>query len=174
MTSAPESLVLIGYTQKPYGLLGELKVKPASFDPDRHAQLDKVYFKKREGEEAEALQVRASRGDGEFWFLKFKGMRTPEDAARLSGGLLFIAEADRLELPADMVYVSDLPGMKVLDETGAEVGTVTEVREGAQDLIAVRTPRKEILIPWTEPFVKLVDKAARVVRVDLSALRDIL
>jgi 16S rRNA processing protein RimM len=172
--SSPESLVLVGYILKPFGLLGEVKVRPASFDLDRHAELAKVFFKKRDEDEAEPLELRGSRGDGEFWFLKFKGMRTPEEAARLSGGLLFIAAEDRLELPENMVYVSDLPGMQVIDEQGQNVGTVTDVREGAEDLIAVRTPRKEILIPWNDHFVKWVDKAAREVRVDLSALRDIL
>jgi 16S rRNA processing protein RimM len=174
MTSPAENLVLVGYLQKPYGLLGEVKVRPASFDLDRHADLSTVFFKKREGEAAEELEVRGSRLDGDWWYLKFKGMRTPEDAARLSGGLLFIAAEDRLELPDDMVYVSDLPGMQVVDEQGRPVGTVTDVREGAQDLIAVRTPKKEILIPWIDHFVRKVDKHARIVHVDLSALRDML
>jgi 16S rRNA processing protein RimM len=174
MNSPAQNLVLIGYTQKPFGLLGELKVRPASFDMDRHSDLHTVYFKKRDQDEAEALELRGSRSDGEFWFLKFKDMRTPEEAARLSGGLLFIPVEERRELPDNMVYVSDLPGMKVVDEQGAQVGTVIDVREGAQDLIAVRTPRKEILIPWNDHFVRRVDKTTREVRVDLSALRDVL
>ena len=174
MTTPPENLVLIGNVLKPYGLLGEVKVRPATFDIDRITSLDRVLFKKKDSDEPESLELRGSRNDGEFWFLKFKDMRTPEAAARLSGGLLLLPSEERLELPPDMVYLSDLPGMKVLDEEGREVGTVAEVREGAQDLIAVRTPKGETLIPWNDHFVRMVDKAAREVRVNLSGLRDIL
>ena len=175
MKTPPENLVLIGYTQKPYGLLGEVKVRPASFDLDRHASLHTVYFKKRDQDAPEALEVRATRSDGELWFLKFKGMPTPEAVAHLSGGMLFIPVAERLELPKDMIYVSDVPGMKVLDENGQEVGAVKEVLDqGAQDILVVQTRGKEILIPWNDHFVRNIDQAARQVSVDLSALRGIL
>jgi 16S rRNA processing protein RimM len=175
MSSAPAHLVLIGYTQKPYGLVGELKVRPASFDFDRHARLEKVYFRKREGAEIAELEVRASRADGEFWYLKFKDLRTPESIAHLSGGQLLIPASERLELPEDMVYLSDVPGMEVIDETGAVVGPVVEVLEqGAGEMLVVGTGKKDILIPWNDHFVKGIDKAARQVKVDLSALRGLL
>jgi 16S rRNA processing protein RimM len=175
MKTPQDNLILVGYTLKPYGLLGEVKVRPASFDPDRHAGLGKVFFRKREDGEAEALEVRASRFDGESWFLKFKGRKTPESVQPLSGGYLYVAQEDALELPADMVYVSDLPGMKVLDEEGKELGTVAQVVEqGAQDFLAVRVGSKELLIPWNDHFVKGIDKESRTVRADISALRGLL
>ena len=175
MSSAPENLVLVGYTQKPYGLLGELKVRPASFDFDRHASLAKVYFRKREGSAISDLEVRASRADGEFWYLKFVGLKTPEAIAHLSGGQLLIPASERLELPDDMVYLSDVPDMEVFDETGARVGQVVEVLEqGAGEILVVGTGKKEILIPWNDHFVTAIDKAGRKVTVDLSALRDLL
>ena len=175
MPPAPEDFILIGYTQKPYGLVGELKVRPASFDFDRHADLDKVYFRKRAGEAPEELEVRATRADGEFWYLKFKDLRTPEAIARLSGGQLLIPASERRELPADMVYLSDVPGMEVFDETGAQVGAVVEVLEqGAGEMLVVGTGKKDFLIPWNDHFVKSIDKASRQVRVDLSALRGLL
>lgn len=175
MPSTPENLVLVGYTQKPYGLLGEMKVRPASFDFERHASLSKVFFRKKEGGEVLELEVRGSRGDGEFWYLKFEGMRTPEAIAHLSGGQLLIPDSERLELPDDMVYVSDVPGMEVLDETGAVVGSVVEVLEhGAGEILVVGTGKKDIHVPWNDHFVTSIDKTGRKVRVDLSALRGLL
>ena len=80
-----------------------------------------------------------------------------------------------LELPEGMVYVSDVPGMRVIDEKGEEIGKVVEVLEqGPNDLLVVETPGKEILIPWNDHFVTLIDKDKGKVLVDLSALRDIL
>lgn len=175
MSSAPENFVLIGYTQKPYGLVGEMKVRPASFDFDRHATLAKVYFRKREGGDITELEVRGTRADGEFWYLKFKDLRTPEAIAHLSGGQLLIPASERLELPEDMVYVSDVPGMDVIDETGAPIGQVVEVLEqGASELLVVHIGKKNIHIPWNDHFVTGIDKAGRKVSVDLSALRDLL
>lgn len=175
MTTPSENLVLVGYTLKPYGLLGEIKVRPASFDPERHASLERVFFKKREGDEALEVEVSASRADGEFWYLKFAGMKTPESVIHLSGGLLLVAEEDQAELPEDMVFVSDLPGMSVVDEEGKDLGKVAHVLDqGAQELIAVRVGLKEILIPWNDHFVKRIDKEARVVHVDMTTLRGLL
>jgi 16S rRNA processing protein RimM len=168
-------LVLVGYTLKPYGLLGEMKVRPASFDPERHASLKRVFFRKREGEETVEAEVRASRADGEFWYLKFEGCKTPESVAHLSGGFLYVAEEDQAELPEDMVFISDLPGMDVVDELGQALGKVAHVLDqGAQELIAVRVGPKEILIPWNDHFVKRIDKEARIVHVDMTALRGLL
>lgn len=175
MTSPSDNLVLVGYTLKPYGLLGEIKVRPASFDPERHASLSRVFFRKRQDAEVEALEVRASRADAESWYLKFKGLKTPESVAHLSGGFLYVAEEDQAELPEDMVYVSDLPGMRVLDEEGKEVGKVAQVLDqGSQELLAVRVGTREILIPWNDHFVKFIDKQARTVQVDMSTLRGLL
>lgn len=175
MNPPPDNLVLIGYTQKPYGLLGELKVSPASFDFERHTSLGTVYFRKREGEAPEALEVRSTRADAESWYLKFKDLRTPEAVARLSGGQLLIPAEERLELPEDMVYVSDVPGMMVIDEEGKTLGKVVEVLEqGAQELLVVGTGKQDLLIPWNDNFVKQIDKAARKVLVDISTLRGIL
>lgn len=172
MPFQPENLILIGYTQKPYGLVGELKVRPASFDQERHADLARVFFRKRAGAEIEELEVRGSRSDGEFWFLKFKGLLNPEQVAHLSGGQLLIPESERLELPAGMVYISDVPGMEVIDENGESVGAVIEVLEqGAGEMLVVGTSKRDILIPWNDHFVKGIDKETRKVRVDLSALR---
>ena len=175
MSSAPDPHILIAYTLKPYGLLGELKVRPATFDFERHADLRTVYFRKREGQEIQALEIRGTRADTEFWYLKFKDLRTPESVAHLSGGQLLIPAEERLELPPDMVYLSDVPGMAVIDEEGKTVGSVVEVLEqGASEMLVVGTGKKDLLIPWNDHFVIRIDKAERVVRVDISALRDLL
>ncbi len=175
MNSSEPELILIGYTLKPYGLFGELKVRPASFDFDRHAELKRVFFRKRNGQEILELEVAGSRADQENWFFKFKDLKTPEAVAHLSGGQLLIALEDRLELPDNMVYVSEVIGMAVLDEKGDTVGKVVEVQEsGASELLVVATSKKEIHIPWNDHFVKSIERDAKVVRIDLSLLRDIL
>ena len=172
MSEAPHDLILIGVVQKPYGLLGELKVKPETFDFDRHKKLKQVYFRKRHGEEVETLSVRATRADDRYWYLKFENFKTPEAVAHLSGCELCVSSEERLELPEGMVYFSDLPGMTVIDETGVKIGTVMEVMEtGVLEYLMVRTAKGDIPVPWNDQFVKRIEVGAKTVEVDLSALR---
>src|SRR3989338_1359808 len=121
MPEIPKDLVLVGWIQKPYGLLGEVKVKPESFDFGRHSKLKQVYCLGRGGDEAEALTVRASRADARFWYLKFEQHLTPESVAYLSGRRLMVGAGDRLALPEGMVYFSDLPGLPAFDEKGEKL-----------------------------------------------------
>ncbi len=175
MSETSNELILVGVIQKPYGLLGEIKVKPETFDFDRHKQLKQVYCRKRHGEEVETLAVRATRADDRYWYLKFEDIKTPEAAAHLSGMELCVGPEEKLELPKGMVYFSDLPGMKAIDEKGEEVGTVLEVMEtGVQEFLLLKTSHGEIPVPWNDQYVKKIDVETKIVELDLSMLRGIL
>ena len=175
MSETPKELTLVGVLQKPYGLLGEIKVKPETFDFDRHKQLKQVYCRKRHGEEVETLMVRATRADNRYWYLKFEDIKTPEAAGHFSGMELCVGPEEKLELPKGMVYFSDLPGMTAIDEKGERVGTVSEVMEtGAQEFLSLKTSRGEVLVPWNDQYVKKIDVETKTVELDLSMLRGIL
>ena len=180
MASLPTDFTLVGILLKPYGLLGEIKTRPETFDFDRYQSLKRVFARGRTGEIID-LEIRAARADGQFWYFKFDDHRTPEAVAELSGRELLIDSAERLELPEGMVYFSDIPGMKAVDERGEPAGELVEVREaGATEYLVLRAPDaarpegyKEVLVPWNDHFVKKIDKAERVVHFDLSALRGV-
>jgi 16S rRNA processing protein RimM len=174
MPALPTDFTLVGVLQKPYGLLGDMKVRPETFDFDRHETLKRVFARNHTGDITELL-VRATRGDSQFWYLKFEGRRTPESLTDLCGQELLIDAAERLELPEGMVYFSELPGMRVHDETGEDIGEILEVREtGPVEYMAVRTPKGEMLVPWTDHFIKKIDKVARIVHMDLAELRGVI
>lgn len=174
MPEIPNDLILVGMIQKPYGLLGEVKVKPETFDFERHKQLKKVYCRKRD-KEAEVLNVRATRADDWFWYLKFDDLKTPEAVAHLSGCELCVGPEERLELPQGMVYFSDIPGMIAKDENGEEVGTLLEVMEtGAVEYLMLRTPKGDVPVPWNDTFVKSINTETRIVELDLSTLRGVI
>jgi 16S rRNA processing protein RimM len=173
-TELPQDFILVGMIQKPYGLLGEVKIKPETFDFNRHETLKTVYARDREGN-VTPLTIRANRADNLWWYFKFDDRRTPEAAAPLSGQELLIDAAEKLELPEGMVYFSEVPGMAVVDELGNTVGEILEIREtGSTEYLIVKTGTTELPVPWTDHFVTKIDKAARIVHMDLSQLRGVL
>ena len=175
MTDTPKDLILVGVLQKPYGLLGEIKVKPETFDFERHEQLKTVHCRKRHGVDIETLTVRSTRADDRYWYLKFEDLKTPEAVAHLSGMELCVDATERLELPQGMVYFSDMPGLNVIDEKGEAVGVIVEVVEtGASEFLTIRESKGDILVPWNDTFVKKIDLESKTVELDLSTLRGVI
>jgi 16S rRNA processing protein RimM len=65
------------------------------------------------------------------------------------------------------VYWVDLLGARVVNRSGAELGTVAQVlSSGAQDLLEVRQGERVLLVPIVERHVDEVDLGQRLVRVD--------
>ncbi len=167
-------LTLIGTTIKPFGLTGEIKVRPESFDIHRHNQLSEVVFKKHPKAKPINLKVAASRLQGNFWHLKFENYLTPEAVKEFSGGLLFVEDENRLELPEDMIYTSDVIGFRAVDMEGKDLGEIVEILEYPnQDLIKihpVNPDHKEYLVPWVEAFVKKVDEENQQMHIQFDLL----
>jgi 16S rRNA processing protein RimM len=67
----------------------------------------------------------------------------------------------------DEYYWSDLIGMAVVNEAGAQLGTVANLLEtGANQVLSVNGESGEILIPFVATAIKQVDVKNRVIRVD--------
>ena len=117
----------------------------------------------------------------EHWFhkggvvLKFAGVDSITDAEQLAGLELQLPFEQRTELEAGAAYVSDVVGCEVWARTadGQQLlGTVREVQFGAGEapLLVVREKtgaEREILLPYAEEFVKLVDFQQRRIEMEL-------
>jgi 16S rRNA processing protein RimM len=170
------SYTLIGEVQKPYGLLGEVKIKPVTFDPDRHEKLKEIFWAPEEGSsEIRTLKIRASRADARYWYLKFEGCRNPESVADLSGGVILIGDEQALEAPEDEIFVSEVVGMQLIDELGASVGIIEKILETqAGELLVIPIADKPLHLPWNPHFIKEIIAEKREVHADLSTLRGVL
>ena len=173
--------ILVGQTLKTYGLLGEMKVRPESFDLNRHEQLEKVLFCKRPIEKNTGREIKltviSSRLHQGYWYLQFEGYKTPEAIKPFSGGHLYIPKEERLELPENMIYTTDMVGYRVLDiskKTPICIGTLKEVQEyPTQEMLVVereKTSRPDILIPWMDVFVKKINEEERTIHVNIEVL----
>jgi 16S rRNA processing protein RimM len=98
--------------------------------------------------------------------LKLEGVDTIEDAERLRGCGLGIAEKDLPPLPDGSYYHHQLTGLRVEDTAGAGIGRVESVMEtgAGAPILVVRGEGGETLVPLASDFVKSVDlERARVV-----------
>ena len=120
--------------------------------------------------EAALARVRAEKKPGNnVVVVRFKGVNDRNAAEALTGTELFV---DRSALPdegeQDEFYHADLVGLKVRDDTGAEIGRVTAVQNfGGGDLLEVAlSGRHEVLVPFSAAAVPEVAVAAGYIRID--------
>ena len=96
------------------------------------------------------------------------------NAAETARGVLLHAQVDPEETPEDPdeFYDHQLIGLTAYDLEGRELGTVTKLLHGAQDILQIRTPdRRDALVPFVTQLVPEVDLAGgRVVIADRPGL----
>lgn len=106
--------------------------------------------------------------------LKFAGIDSISDASALSGWHVAIPREARAPLTEDAVYVADLIGCHVIDETegAVDLGPVLDVVRGAggaSDLLVLKSGKEELLIPFAKAYLVRVDLDGRVLRMRLPA-----
>jgi len=153
-------LVLVGRVVKPQGRRGEVAVQPLTDRPDRFPGLRRAFVPAPGGGAREVRVRRAWPHKGRF-VLEIEGVSSIDDAEKLRGLELRIAEADLAALPEGSYYHHQLSGLRVEDESGMDLGVVADVVEtGAETrVLVVNGPRGETLLPFAAAFVKAVDLA---------------
>ena len=81
---------------------------------------------------------------------------------------LYVTRENAVELDEDENFIADLIGLKVIDEDGNNLGTLTEVLQtGANDVYVVTENDKEILIPAIKQCVLEVNLEEGIMKVHL-------
>jgi 16S rRNA processing protein RimM len=146
-----------------FGVRGELKFRPApSSDGIFEAGRTFALGPEPGGRE---LRCRSVRRHHAKLLLAFEGIDTPE-AARSLAGLELYAEGQAAELRADEYLDADLIGLRLLDESGRELGTVVGVQHfPAQDCLVVGAARA--LVPMVKAFIHRIDVEGGTILVNL-------
>jgi 16S rRNA processing protein RimM len=164
--------VVVGRIGKPHGLRGEVTVELRTDEPERRFVPDAALIAESPRGTRSSLTVEGTRWHQGVLLVHFQGLpdRTAAEAAR---GTMLMAEVDPDEQPEDPeeFYDHQLVGLTVEDTEGVERGEVTGVLHGAQDLLQVRTPKGDVLVPFVTALVPTVDVAGgRVVVADRPGL----
>jgi 16S rRNA processing protein RimM len=163
----PADLVELGVLRGAYGVKGWVRVQP-------HSAQGAVLRGCRRwwlfGEPARPVQVTGVRRHGAILVAKLQGCETPEQADLWRGARVGVSRAEFPPAGDGEVYWVDLIGARVVNRSGVELGTVSDVlSSGAQDLLQVRQGDRVLLVPMVERHVDEVDLAQRLVRVDWEA-----
>lgn len=159
----PEPRV-VGRVGRPHGVQGEVTVEVRTDAPEVRFAPGAVLG----AGTGRTLVVAGSRPHTGRLLVAFEGVgdRTGAEALR---GTLLTAEPPGPEAgeDPDEFHDAQLEGLAAVTPSGAPVGTVTEVVHlPGQDLLALDTPRGEVLVPFVRALVPEVDLGRGVIVVD--------
>lgn len=166
-------LIQVGRLGRARGIFGWLWITPDTDFPDRFVNLDRILVS--ESDTWRELRVEGAKVIGGRPAIKFGGINTREDAARLTNRRLAVTRNQLVQLPPDTHYVFDLVGCEVRDEENdRRLGEIVDViRYPANDVYVVRTADgKDVLFPAVNSFVRRIDVAARKVTVISGGMFD--
>lgn len=118
------------------------------------------------------IECRRTEGKDSL-LLKLEGIDSPESVKERSGWAICLGDATPwVPVDEDVYLISDLEGMSVIDvDSGQTVGVVLGFYERpGQDILSVDSNGTEVLIPFVEPLVPIVDRSAREVHVRWKVL----
>ena len=160
--------LLIGEVLRPQGVRGEAKIRPYAANPEDFRRWTTLFL--QSGTDYAPIACACSRVHDGFVYATLGDCANPDDVEKLRGRRLFIDRTHANALQEDEVYICDLIGCEAVDETGAVVGTLTDVlQHGPVDVYVFRTPRGTLMAPALKAVFPRVDVAAR--RMDVCAER---
>ena len=161
--------VTVARITKSRGIRGELLAEILTDFPERFSSLSRVRVWNVERTRWEILE--------RHWFhkgrivLKFKGRDFPEQATELIGTEVQVPKKDRVLLPKDSYYHSDLIGCQIV-ECERSLGMVTDVFEAGpsgSNLVVESREGGELMIPMVREFIREIDVGRKTIRVELLA-----
>jgi 16S rRNA processing protein RimM len=86
--------------------------------------------------------------------VRFAECDGPETAKPLTGSTLYVDRAEMPDLEDGEYYHADLPGCRVVDESGQCLGRVEDVfASGAHDILVVASGGREWMLPVVPEYV---------------------
>lgn len=146
--------VTIGIVLRPHGIRGEVVVEPLTDNENRFASLEDVRVVRPSGSSAR-LKIASMFPHKGRLVIQFEGIKSIEDAEALRAAELRIPIASLPALPAGSYYHHELRGLEVRVESGASIGTVTDLWEtGATPVLVIHDEKaRETLLPLVDEFV---------------------
>ena len=160
----PEYLV-VGFLRRPHGLRGDVLMDLHTDFPERLKTGKTVFV----GDDHRPIVFASLRPVAAGMLVRFRGIKSPDDAGQYRNTWVYVLTADRPALPEGEYYHHQLIGLNVVTDKGRELGVLVDVLEtGANDVYVVRAADgNEVLLPAIPPVILEVRLADRQMRVHL-------
>jgi 16S rRNA processing protein RimM len=153
-------MIRVGRVVGVFGVQGAVKVLPLTDFDDRFGTGSELYL------DGVPRGVEWSRRQATTMVVKLAGLDSRTNAEALRGSYLEVPESAARPLPDGAWYYDQLLGLRVVTESGRDLGSIDEVMERpANDVWVARAETGETLIPATREVVRDVDLDARLVTV---------
>jgi len=146
---APPDGLVVGILVGPHGTRGEVKLRPLTDFPERLPGLKELRVRRPDGQE-QSYRMLGSRPHKDMLLLRLEGVTSIEDVETLRDCRVVIDLDQAAPLPEGRFYEHQILGLRVVTPDGEELGTVTEIIEGASNDVYVAG---EWLIPATHDAV---------------------
>jgi ribosomal 30S subunit maturation factor RimM len=149
-----------------------VKIESLTWVKDRFLRLGEVWLCRAGG--LQKFAILSARKMGAEWLLRLSGIDSPEAAKPWHGAFLCVPDGDVVR-PEGGWIAADLPAMRVVDESGEELGTGASLEElpAGEAILCRSKDGHEIFLPLAGEFRCHVDAAARLIRTP-RALWDVL
>ncbi|OLT21382.1 ribosome maturation factor RimM [Actinomadura sp. CNU-125] len=146
----------VGRVGRPHGIRGEVTLDVRTDDPEaRFAAGTEIAT---DPASAGPLTVERTRWHSGRLLMRFAGVSDRDAAEELRGVWLVVDSADiPPSADPDEFHDHELIGLAVVTTDGADIGRVTDVLHHGQDLLVVRGPGGERLVPFVAALVPEVD-----------------
>ena len=168
-----QTFVAVARILGPHGRQGEVRVRSTSNVPDRFNEGQSLDLSEdgstADGRKLLIVRSRATITKGrEELILLFRGFRDRDQAKRLTGHWLCVHQSNVPEAEDGEYFHYQIIGLKVISETGEDLGEITDILEtGSNDVYVVVGPTGEILVPALSQVVKNIDVFGSLMTVDL-------
>jgi len=143
--------LVVGTIIGAHGVRGEAKLRLATDDPDHLRTIKRVWLGTEE-RSRRLLGIRMHAGNA---LIRLSGVTTPEQVEGLRGLEVRIAGGDARPNEEGEFFLFQLIGLRAYDESGALLGTLSDVMEtGAHDVFVI-TPESgpDLLVPNHPQYV---------------------
>jgi len=147
--------IRVGQIINTHGIKGELKLLSLTdfaakrFKKGNHVY---VYF----NNEYLEFEVKQFRFQHEFILVQFKDYEDINKVEKFKESFIYVDKNSIEKLDNDEHYFFELKNIDVYSDD-KKIGVVSEVMEGYQTVLRIKTDTNEILVPYVKSFIKKVD-----------------
>lgn len=150
-------MLRVGVITSAHGIKGEVKVFPTTDDAKRFKELKEVILDT--GKEYIPMEIEHVKFFKNMVILKFRGYDNINEIEKYKSKDLLITRDQAVDLEPDEYFITDLIGLTVVSDQGAELGILKDVLEtGANDVYVVAMKDgKELMLPAIGDCILNVD-----------------